>query len=194
MSKGSEDSLKNLLTSYGLLADLSSGISAGNIINRIKNLPDVQRLELEDQLLDMDNGQNKPSWDGMMTWDQIRTLDAKGHEIGSHTFSHPILPNCSNEKIVKEVQDSKHHLEGQLNSTINTFCYPNGNYDSNVVSIVQEAGYTQAVTTTWGLNNSFTNSFELKRCDIQSQTSLSRNGELSRPRIAMRISGLQPGL
>jgi peptidoglycan/xylan/chitin deacetylase (PgdA/CDA1 family) len=192
--KDHNSSLEELLRQHGLTMDDSLEDKIAPIVGYAKKLPDEQRLKLEHQLLQIDSGRPCPAWDGVMNWDQVKSLVTKGHEVGSHTFSHPILTNCSESKIIEEVHHSKLFLEETLGSSVNAFCYPNGDYDLNIVHIVKTAGYGHAVTTNWGLNSKSTSIFELKRCDIQSQTSISRYGKLSRPRLAMRISGLQPGL
>ena len=42
-----------------------------------------------------------------MSWNQIRELSSYGHEIGSHTMTHPRLSELLDSEIVKEFVDSK---------------------------------------------------------------------------------------
>jgi peptidoglycan/xylan/chitin deacetylase (PgdA/CDA1 family) len=139
-------------------------------------------------------GSAVPAWDGMMTWDELRQLAADGHEIGSHSLSHPILPSCDDERLRSEVAGSRERLAAALGTVIDSFCYPNGDHDDRVVAAVAAAGYRYAVTTTWGHNDRATAPLRLRRCDIQSATSRAARGGLSAARLAWRLSGLHPGL
>lgn len=147
----------------------------------------VERVESE-------AGRARPSWDGMMSWDQLRTLHAEGHEIGSHTRTHPILPRCDDARLETEIVGSRARLREELGAAVDTFCYPNGDHDVRVRDVVRRAGYVLGVTTDWGRNPPSIGAYELRRFDIQSETSRGRDGRLSRARLALRFSGLQPGL
>jgi peptidoglycan/xylan/chitin deacetylase (PgdA/CDA1 family) len=135
-----------------------------------------------------------PAWDGMMTWDELRQMAAEGHEIGSHSLSHPILPLCDDARLRQETAGSRQQLEGALGGPVDSFCYPNGDHDDRVVAAVAAAGYRYAVTTTWGGNERTTSPLRLRRCDIQGATARASTGGLSAARVAWRLSGLHPGL
>jgi peptidoglycan/xylan/chitin deacetylase (PgdA/CDA1 family) len=139
-------------------------------------------------------GSAVPSWDGLMTWAELREMAAEGHEIGSHSLSHPILPLCDQPRLVEETAGSRQRLEAALGTRIDSFCYPNGDHDDRVVAAVAAAGYRYAVTTTWGSNDRSTSPLRLRRCDIQGATARASTGALSEPRLAWRLSGLHPGL
>jgi len=81
-----------------------------------------------------------------LTWDQIKTLQAGGIEIGSHTRSHPALNAVSSAKLTEEVIGSKKELEEKLGVPVNSFCYPSGAYNEYTPDVVKKAGYTSAVT------------------------------------------------
>ncbi len=61
--------------------------------------------------------------------------------IGSHSVSHPILTNNSNNVQKSELLDSKRTLESWTNQSINYFSYPNGNYSENLKVLAKECGY-----------------------------------------------------
>ena len=48
-----------------------------------------------------------------------------------------------------EIQESRQLLERRLNKSVEYFCYPNGDYDESIVSVVTE-NYKAAVTTRQG--------------------------------------------
>lgn len=67
--------------------------------------------------------------------------------IQSHTVTHPILTNCTEEEQVTELVSSKEYLQARTNKKIYAFSYPNGNYNDEVIRNVQDAGYKFAFTT-----------------------------------------------
>ncbi|HTE25969.1 polysaccharide deacetylase family protein [Flavitalea sp.] len=67
--------------------------------------------------------------------------------IGSHTVSHPILKRCSVEVQRKELLHSKEILTKWLKKEIEYLAYPNGDYNSDTISIAKECGYKLCFTT-----------------------------------------------
>jgi peptidoglycan/xylan/chitin deacetylase (PgdA/CDA1 family) len=98
-----------------------------------------------------------------MTWDQIKLLSSQGFEFGSHTLSHMKLTLLSDDKLKKELIDSREKIEKELGKTVNFFCYPTGAYDDTAMKAVRDAGYRGAFTTTNGSRISNKNMFELPR-------------------------------
>ena len=133
-------------------------------------------------------------WDGFMDVKQMKQLIARGHEIGSHSHSHPLLPQCTEDELIAEILDSRTKLESALDTAVTTFCYPNGSTDSRSVAHVRKAGYLAAVTTRWGSNPVGHDPFQLRRFDMHARHANDRNGHFSDARLAWRMSGLYPGL
>jgi peptidoglycan/xylan/chitin deacetylase (PgdA/CDA1 family) len=138
-------------------------------------------------------GDAVPEFARMMTWDQIRALQRAGHEIGSHSRTHPLLPELSDERVREEIELSRRELSSAIAAEVRSFCYPNGSYDARALKAVEAAGYECAVTTNWGLNRKQP-PFELSRCDMDFMRLQSKDGDFSRERLLLRLSGLQPGL
>ena len=67
--------------------------------------------------------------------------------IQSHTVNHPILINCSQETLDKELVESKRYLEDKTQKRIFAFSYPNGDFGEREVKAVKNAGYKIAFTT-----------------------------------------------
>jgi peptidoglycan/xylan/chitin deacetylase (PgdA/CDA1 family) len=111
-----------------------------------------------------------PAEYGPITWEQAREMGAAGVEIGSHTRTHPILTNIDDERLRRELRDSRSRLESVLDRTVELFCYPNGNSNNSVEREVERAGYKCAVTTEEGLNGGHSNPLTLTRiptaCDL----------------------------
>jgi peptidoglycan/xylan/chitin deacetylase (PgdA/CDA1 family) len=101
-----------------------------------------------------------------ISWDQVREMQQEGIDFGSHTSSHEILSQLSSHDIEREIRDSKHLIEQNLDRQITTFCYPNGtieDYTEETISLLKIHGYHGAVTTLGGLNFKGTDRFQLKR-------------------------------
>lgn len=63
--------------------------------------------------------------------------------ISSHTKSHKIL-NCISENETKqELQDSKFELENLIKQEVNSLCFPEGKFNSNVIEVAKNLGYTK---------------------------------------------------
>ncbi len=99
----------------------------------------------------------------IMNVSQVREWLAAGHEIGSHTLTHPYLTQLSTEAARAEISDSRKKLEDVFGKSIEHFCYPYGDWNQKVQELVREAGYQTACTTMPGVNTSADSPFVLKR-------------------------------
>lgn len=80
-----------------------------------------------------------------MSWGELDELAGAGWEIGSHTRTHPRLPELDDEALAFELRDSKRESEERLSRTCRSLAYPYGAYDARVIEAAREAGYTAAV-------------------------------------------------
>ncbi|KAK4517151.1 NAD(P)H:quinone oxidoreductase, type IV [Mucor velutinosus] len=69
-----------------------------------------------------------------------RAYDA-GHQIASHTYSHPHLMSLSNEKIVYEVRATEEAIEAAIGVKPRYIRPPYGEADARVKSILKKMGY-----------------------------------------------------
>ncbi len=99
----------------------------------------------------------------IMDASQVRDWLAAGHDIGSHTLTHPFLTRLPPDQAREEIFASKKKLEDLFGRSIEHFCYPYGDWNSVVRDWVMEAGYRTASTTDFGVNTPETSSFALKR-------------------------------
>lgn len=162
-------------------------------VTAAKELTPGERALLIRRLEELAGKPIRPQWDGMMNWNQIRHLLEDGHEIGSHSASHPILPLVDADTLRSEVAGSRQHLEAQLQSPVISFCYPNGDHDDRVIDEVQRAGYSQAVTTRYGINSLTSSAWRLRRIDIQGRYGRNAQGQLVEGALQIRLSGRMPG-
>lgn len=90
----------------------------------------------------------------LMTWDQLRTMKAGGHGIGSHTFSHRVLATLPPEQQEREIKASRGELAARVGGDVLSFAYPVGgpqHINDHSVTYVREAGYQQAFTFNTGI-------------------------------------------
>lgn len=106
-------------------------------------------------------------------WDYLSQALKDGFEIGSHTINHNPLTHIDAKSQIKEIRDSKMILEDKLGVSINTFCYPYGDYNESVVNIVKDT-YDLAFSVNSGHIKVFDNPYTLKRLHMRHNTNLFR--------------------
>lgn len=107
---------------------------------------------------------------GYLSWQQLRELQAAGMTIGSHTCSHPHLPDLQPLQMQREIEVSKQILEQGLQGSISLFCYPFGGFDTRAIDFVRSAGYRLAFTTNRGLSGFPENPFSIRRVRMSNTT------------------------
>jgi len=118
---------------------------------------------------------------------QVREWLAAGHDIGSHTLNHPHLTRLPVEEAREEISASKKKLEDIFSQAVEHFCYPYGDWNPAVRDLVIEAGYRTACTTEFGVNDTGTSPFALKRITARYR---SRNWKGMRAWLAEKWSAL----
>lgn len=99
------------------------------------------------------------------TWDQMRQMDREGLvSFGGHTINHPSdLRLLDQDKLVREVTESKHKMEAELGHEILHFAYPTGYRDERVMQVVQDAGFKLSFTMDPGFTGQSPNLLEVRR-------------------------------
>lgn len=109
--------------------------------------------------------------EGYVTWGQILEMSESGViAIGSHTMTHPWLPDQPDQKLDSEIAGSKRSIESHLNKKADAFSYPAGGFNQNVRDKVIKAGYKIAVTTNPGKKYPKHDLFAMKRLRISSSS------------------------
>jgi len=88
----------------------------------------------------------------VLSWDQLRMLARDGLTLGSHTRTHPILTQLPPDRIREEVGGSHQDLKKEIGSALPIFCYPNGDHNDTVTTILREEGIRLGFTTLVGEN------------------------------------------
>ena len=85
-----------------------------------------------------------------MTWEDIRELRRRGHEIVSHSASHPNLVPLHAEKgadaVMRELTSSRDIIRRETGSAPRFFCHPFGQTTPEVDALVRSAGMTPMLT------------------------------------------------
>ncbi|MFO0967123.1 MAG: polysaccharide deacetylase family protein [Gemmataceae bacterium] len=79
-----------------------------------------------------------------LTWNDVREMVSLGHDIGSHTVTHPNMSQLSDEAARRELTESRRTIEDRTGRTPRFFAYPfgdGGSFLPRQVSFAQEAGY-----------------------------------------------------
>jgi peptidoglycan/xylan/chitin deacetylase (PgdA/CDA1 family) len=121
----------------------------------------------------------------LMNWDEIRRM-AEGGKIrfGSHTRRHTRLEaRVPLSALQDEICVSRTLIEQQLQVSVTSFCYPNGDHCPAAVDLVRTA-YATAVTTQRGWNRAGTDTYLLKRVGVHEDVSSSPSAFLSRLLLA----------
>jgi peptidoglycan/xylan/chitin deacetylase (PgdA/CDA1 family) len=74
-------------------------------------------------------------------WDDLRALQAAGHSVQSHGWSHKFLTFCSEAELAHELRASKKSLEDNLGSAVEEISVPGGRWDQRVIEACAAAGY-----------------------------------------------------
>ena len=80
----------------------------------------------------------------MLSWAQVRELDAAGVEIGGHSRTHAQLDTLPRKAVREEVGGCKQELEDALAHSVTSFAYPHGYSSRRVRAMVREVGWTSA--------------------------------------------------
>jgi peptidoglycan/xylan/chitin deacetylase (PgdA/CDA1 family) len=85
-----------------------------------------------------------------MSWDQLRELADHGWEVGSHTLSHPRLPELDDATLQRELTESREICADQMGKPCGTLAYPYGADDERVRVATRDAGYEAAAVLRLG--------------------------------------------
>ena len=121
----------------------------------------------------------------LMSQGQLEEMVQSGLvRVGSHTCHHKrLLDDLSKNEVDIEVRQSKNDLQAMLNTLIELFCYPNGNYTDYSLSVVKN-NYAAACSTIKGWNTPRSDVMLLKRIGLHEDVSFNKHKFLA------KISGI----
>lgn len=80
----------------------------------------------------------------------LKEIYTRGHEIGSHSYNHPILTNLSRESVIRELELSRIEMKNACGIDVSLFRPPFGRYNNEVISIANARGFK---TILWSINS-----------------------------------------
>lgn len=80
-----------------------------------------------------------------LSWSELELLREAGWEVGSHTATHPLLPDLDDAELERELADSRETIQTRLGSC-ETLSYPYGRADERTAAAAARAGYLAAFT------------------------------------------------
>ena len=109
----------------------------------------------------------------LLTWKQIKEMEKNKIDFGGHTRFHSKLTDLHLEDVFYDLKECKFKIESSIVNSVQSFAYPYGCYNLNIVNKVKFAGYSMACSTRAGFNNKKTDVFNLRRLDISGYDSVS---------------------
>jgi peptidoglycan/xylan/chitin deacetylase (PgdA/CDA1 family) len=111
--------------------------------NFIKTLPHDEAIHAIDEIcLKL---QVPPSGQrSTMTWDDLRQLSEEGVSLGAHAQTHPILTRLPLDKARDEILGAIADLKREIGHVLPIFCYPNGNTNNQIITLLKEENIMMA--------------------------------------------------
>ncbi|MFM2164784.1 MAG: hypothetical protein RL325_1221 [Planctomycetota bacterium] len=82
---------------------------------------------------------------GYISWEELHELEASGHEVQSHTVSHPALAGLPPAMLARELAESRRVIEQQTLHPAEALAYPFGSFDRAALEAAHAAGYRIAL-------------------------------------------------
>jgi poly-beta-1,6-N-acetyl-D-glucosamine N-deacetylase len=123
---------------------LKNGVAAAK--TKVPSKHALKRIPNEERLLFMEEMKKLVSVKrDALTIEQVRkAARSKYITIGGHTHTHPILINCSDAEVCRELSLSKQKLESWIDKDVSYFAYPNGDYSNREIHLLKELDYNLA--------------------------------------------------
>ena len=64
----------------------------------------------------------------------------KGHEVATHTFTHPTIERCPMTEVAAEILEDRNGLEKLVGAPVRGHAYPNGSYNEEIKLLFKQLG------------------------------------------------------
>lgn len=78
-----------------------------------------------------------------VTWAMLEEMKEGGFEVGSHTLTHPHLPELGDDALREELWESRARIKERM-GTCDTLAYPFGEWSDRVAAAAADCGYRYA--------------------------------------------------
>lgn len=123
-----------------------------------------------------------PNGEAFLTWDEIRNLSSAGLEVGSHTCTHPRLPDLPLQEAMRELAESLSAVRTHTEQADVALSYPFGHTSEQIMRMAESTGYSCAIASDAGPNSKRVPMHALGRTVIASDDDV--------PAFAARVCGL----
>jgi len=173
------------LVSNGGTASGFPNLSPKDMVRALKRVDDDRRISAISELRETTTDTITPI--PQLCSKELPMMASEGIAIGSHTLTHPILPNCPGDKIFVELRNAHKILTNALGHPPRTFAYPDGAVDKRAVRALKEMGYEAAFLFDHRLSPlPPPDPLRISRVRVNSHTSLNR--------FKIILSGLHPAI
>ncbi len=130
--------------------------ACGDFVSRCKLVPNDEKLAAIARLAESAEvplPDQAPSRYAPMSWEEVRTWEARGLSFGPHTVTHPVLTRVGDAQSRQEIAGSWERLRTEARSPVPVFCYPNGqvgDFGSREIATLSELKFAGAVVGTPG--------------------------------------------
>lgn len=70
----------------------------------------------------------------------VKKISEQGHEIGTHSATHPYMSKLSKDNVIKELTTSVEKIENVIGKKVKLFRPPYGDYDNQLIETAKERG------------------------------------------------------
>jgi peptidoglycan/xylan/chitin deacetylase (PgdA/CDA1 family) len=175
------------------------GAGSGSLVTTLKALPDPVRRAAVAQLRSDLVAAGRLPHVGQATSELVDAWLAAGHELGNHTWDHPVLDACPEEEQERQVVAAHDWLVARGWSGPRVFAYPNGNSTPFVRDLLARLGYDPALLFDMRLDRGRPDATERSRLRVDASDDLPRfeaalSGSLATlAHVGRRVSTSGPG-
>jgi peptidoglycan/xylan/chitin deacetylase (PgdA/CDA1 family) len=149
-------------------ASVAAGLDGGSaaaVRIALKALPDADRRAETDRSLSelADRGRSVPA--DQATVELLDGWVENGHDLGNHTWDHPVLDTCPPEAQEEQVVGAHDWLRDRYGA-MQLFAYPNGNGTAHTRGVLTRLGYRHALLFDMRLAPRTPGRFELSRLRV----------------------------
>jgi len=128
---------------------------------------------------------------GFLSRAQVRELSDNGLEIGSHSMTHPWMSDLDDERLQREMLDSKRQLEDLIGRPVAHFSCPGGRYDRRLQLAARRFGYHTVTTSFPRANSRSTDPYDLGRIVIMRNSGLNSFQNICRNQSVWRLQAVE---